>query len=46
MTIGVLAISEGPLAAQADAANVGRRPPPPKRVIVATSDTVVQPEPR
>ena len=46
MSIGVLAIGEGPLAVQADAANIGRRPPPPKRTIVATSDTVVQPEPR
>lgn len=46
MSIGALAIGEGPLAVQADAATIARRPPPPKRTIVATSDSVAQPEPR
>ena len=45
MSIAVLAIGEGPLAAQGDASSFARRPPP-KRIIVATSDTVAHPEPR
>jgi hypothetical protein len=46
MSIGTLAIGEGLIAEQADAAKIARRPPPPKRTTVATSDAVAQPEPR
>ena len=45
MSIGVDAISENTVAAQASATSTGTGPPP-KRTSVATSDTVAQPEPR
>jgi hypothetical protein len=45
MSLGVFAIGELPLAAQVSAAAQARKPPR-KRVAVAKSDTVTQPEPR
>jgi hypothetical protein len=45
MSIGVDAISENPIGTQAAATSTSKGPPP-KRTLVATSDTVAQPEPR
>lgn len=46
MSIGADAISENVVAGQAGASSSGGKGPPPKRTVVATSDTVAQPEPR
>ena len=46
MSIGALAIGDGPLGVHAVAATLAPPPPPPKRTIIATSDSVAQPEPR
>jgi hypothetical protein len=45
MSIGADAISENTISAQASSTSSGKGPPP-KRTLVATSDTVAQPEPR
>jgi hypothetical protein len=45
MSIGADAISENSIAAQASTSSTSKGPPP-KRTVVATSDTVAQPEPR
>ena len=45
MSIGADAISEDTIAAQTSATSNGKGPPP-KRTLVATTDTVAQPEPR
>jgi hypothetical protein len=45
MSIGADAVSESTIAAQASATSTGKGPPP-KRTLVATTDTVAQPEPR
>lgn len=46
MSIGVLTVSEAPISAQANTNSDKNGGPPPKRTIVATADTVAQPEPR
>lgn len=45
MSIGADAISENTIAAQ-NPPGSGGKGPPPKRTLVATTDTVAQPEPR
>jgi hypothetical protein len=45
MSIGADAVSENAIAAQATATSTSKGPPP-KRTLVATSDSVAQPEPR
>jgi hypothetical protein len=45
MSIGADAISENTVGAQAGATSTSKGPPP-KRTLVATTDTVAQPEPR
>jgi hypothetical protein len=45
MSIGADAISENSIAAQSTATS-STKGPPPKRTVVATTDTVAQPEPR
>ena len=47
VSIGVLAMSEGAVAAQLGPNSNGQSgKPPPKRIIVAASDVVSAPEPR
>jgi hypothetical protein len=45
MSIGADAISENSIAAQSTATS-NTKGPPPKRTLVATTDSVAQPEPR
>jgi hypothetical protein len=45
MSIGAQANGEAPIAAQTPATSLSSRPPP-KRISVAKTDTVAQPEPR
>jgi hypothetical protein len=45
MSIGADAISENAIAAQTSP-SASSKGPPPKRTVVATTDTVAQPEPR
>jgi hypothetical protein len=45
MSVGADAIGQNAIAAQAIATSSGKGPPP-KRTLVATTDTVAQPEPR
>ena len=45
MSIGADAISENSIGAQTSASSTSKGPPP-KRTLVATTDTVAQPEPR
>jgi hypothetical protein len=46
MSLGASAIGELAIGAQASLASATTRKPPRKRVAVARSDTVAQPEPR
>jgi len=46
MSIGIHSLGEAALAAQADPAKNGKGGPPPKRTIVARTDTMAQPEAR
>jgi len=46
MSIGIHCLGEAALAAQLDPAKNGKGGPPPKRTIVAKTDTVAQPEAR
>ena len=47
MSIGIHSLGEAALAAQADPAKNGKKGgPPPKRTIVARTDTMAQPEAR
>jgi hypothetical protein len=46
MSIGALAISESPFAAQGGTSATSKNAPPKNRTVVANSDAVAQPEPR
>ena len=47
MSLAATAISDAPLSSQdGPETNSGRTPPPPKRIIIAASYPVAQPEPR
>ena len=46
MSIGALALSQGPVSDQSGTIPTEKPHPPRKRTVVATADVVAQPEPR